>query len=232
MGSEMIAIIPARGGSKRLPRKNIRAFAGRPMIEWTIAAARESGRFAHVIVSTDDREIAEIARLAGAEVPFLRAIHADDLAPISSASLAALDQAESHYGQEFPSVVQLMPNCPLRRARHIGAAIDHFVERRHEFQISAARYGWLNPWWAHRLREEDRPEPLFPDEMKARSQDLPALYCPTGAIWIARSAALRRAGSFYGPGYRLCEIEWRAAVDIDDEDDFRLAEALSSLGDS
>ena len=224
-----IAIIPARGGSKRIPRKNIVEFRRRPMIAWTIEAALESGVFDVVLVSTDDEEIAEISRFEGAEVPFLRDVHADDQSPVSEAIIAALGQAERHYGKSYSAVTQLMPNCPLRGADEIRAAFAHFSSRGHRFQISACEFGWMNPWWAARVDQTGKPEWLFPESRFLRSQDLERLCCPTGAIWIAEPAALAEAGTFYGPGHVLYPMAWQVAIDIDDLGDLLMAEALAEI---
>ncbi len=222
-----IAIIPARGGSKRIPHKNIVPFRGRPMIAWTIQAAIESNVFDRIVVSTDDPKIAEAGRAAGADVPFLRQEYADDQSPVSDAVIAALGQAESYYGERFETVTQLMPNCPLRSAADIESAWSFFAERPHQFQISAFEFGWMNPWWAARMSPDGQPDWLFPDARKSRSQDLDRLFCPTGAIWIADANALVDAGSFYGPGHALCPMPWQAAIDIDDRDDLMMAEILA-----
>ncbi|UWQ95892.1 acylneuraminate cytidylyltransferase family protein [Rhodobacteraceae bacterium M385] len=222
-----IAIIPARGGSKRIPRKNIISFQNRPMIGWTIEAALQSGVFERVVVSTDDAEIAEISLAEGADVPFLREVHADDQSPVSDAVISALKQAETHYGTRFETVTQLMANCPLRGGREIHAAWENFQGGAHRFQISAFEFGWMNPWWAARIKPDGQPDWMFTKERQSRSQDLERLYCPTGAIWIADSEALTDYGSFYGPGHVLCPMPWQAAVDIDDWHDFQMAEALA-----
>lgn len=221
-----IAIIPARGGSKRIPRKNIIEFGGRPMIAWTVAAAVQSGRFQRVVVSTDDDEIARVSRDAGAEVPFLRHGHADDHAPVSAATLVALDQAEAHFGERYDVVAQLMANCPLRTAAHLVAAMDRRAASGAPFVVSAIRFGWMNPWWAHRLDDDGRPQALFPEALRTRSQDLPPLYCPTGAIMLAEVAALRASGNFYGPGHLFHEIPWQAGIDIDDDADLAMARSV------
>jgi CMP-N-acetylneuraminic acid synthetase len=225
--TEAIAIIPARGGSKRIPRKNVIDFMGRPMIAWTIEAALESGRFDRVVVSTDNPEIAEISKGLGAAVPFLRQVHADDGAPVSLATIAALSQAEAEFGEPYRTVVQLMANCPLRNAADISHALSAFVVGKRQFQISCFRFGWMNPWWAVQLAADGTPRPLFPEARTARSQDLPPLYCPTGAIWIADVAALKAAGTFYGPGHRYEPISWVSALDIDDAEDLAMARALA-----
>jgi CMP-N-acetylneuraminic acid synthetase len=225
-----IAIIPARGGSKRIPRKNIIDFAGKPMVAWTVQAALDSGCFDSVLVSTDDTEIAETSIAAGASVPFLRQDNADDLSPVSQATISALGQAEMHLQTRFHEVVQLMPNCPLRGAVHIRAAVGHFEQKDLSFQISCFRYGWMNPWWAVRLDGNMVPTRLFPETARKRSQDLEPLYCPTGAIWVAKRDSLFSAGTFYGAGHRFLPMDWVGAIDIDDMDDYRMALALVKMG--
>jgi CMP-N-acetylneuraminic acid synthetase len=220
-----IAVILARGGSKRLPRKNILEFHGKPLLAWSIEAALESACYQRILVSTDDPEIAEIAKKFGAEVPFLRHQAADDMAPSSEATLAALAQAESHWGERYDLVSQLMANCPLRNASNTREAVSHFLQRDVDFQISCFRYGWMNPWWAARVGQDQRPDFLFPVARSARSQDLPPLYCPTGALWIARSDALKSSKTFYGDATVFQQMDWMSAMDIDDLDDLQMAKA-------
>lgn len=220
-----IAIILARGGSKRIPYKNIIPFNGKPMVAWSIEAALGSGKFAHVLVSTDDEKIAAISRAHGAEVPFLRNAAADDNASSSEATLASLAQAEQYWGEEYDTVVQLMANCPLRDAEDIAASVENFETSSAGSQISCFRFGWMNPWWASKLGEAGHPEHLFPEALDARSQDLPALYCPTGALWIAHSSFLREHRTFYGEGHIFHPLPWISAMDIDDHDDLAMANA-------
>lgn len=222
-----IAIIPARGGSKRIPHKNIIEFCGKPMIAWTIQAAKESGLFDRVLVSTDDQSIAEVSKIWGAEVPFLRASFADDHAPVSEATASALQQAMNHWQESYASVIQLMANCPLRTVDDITQAVTQLEAQARSFQISCFKYGWMNPWWAVKLDPEGHPERLFTETAGQRSQDLPELFCPTGAIWVAKADALLKSNTFYGPNHVFEPISWESAVDIDDYDDLRFAEALS-----
>jgi N-acylneuraminate cytidylyltransferase len=224
-----IAVIPARGGSKRLPRKNVLDFFGKPMIAWTIDACRQAGIFDRVLVSTDDPTIATCARDHGVEVPFLRIEAYDDHAAVADATIAALNQCATHLGEEFETTVQLMPNCPLRDAADIRNAAERFQSIGARFQISCFRFGWMNPWWALRLDDKGRGDPLFPEAVEQRSQDLPPLYCPSGAIWIARTDALREARTFYGPDHRFHCLPWMSALDIDDDDDLALARAVFLL---
>lgn len=221
-----IAVIPARGGSKRIPEKNIISFQGKPMIAWTIEAALQSGCFERVLVSTDDEKIAEVARMYGAEVPFLRLQHADDYSPVSEATAAALIQASEYWSERYNVVVQLMANCPLRSAADIRDAVNEFANCNREFQISCFKYGWMNPWWAATLDANGIPNRLFPETINKRSQDLQDLYCPSGAIWIAKTHKFLEHGTFYGPGHCFEPIEWQRAVDIDDYDDLSFANAI------
>ena len=95
--------------------------------------------------------------------------------------------------------------------------------------LSAFRYGWMNPWWAHQTNEKGKPAPLFAEALTQRSQDLPPLLCPTGAIWMADVVALKKSASFYGPGFEFFLIVWFAAVDIDDQEDFDMARAIFQM---
>ena len=223
MVKKIYAIIPARGGSKRIKKKNIIEIGGKPMIAWTIQAALETDLIDKVIVSTDCPDIAKVAKKYGAEVPFLRKDKADDTSTVSEATIACLDQINENKIELPDIVVQLMANCPLRTSKDIESSLNHFIKNKYNFQISCFKYGWMNPWWAHKT-EGDKIEPLFPDALKTRSQDLPNLYCPTGAIWIAKTKSLINSGTFYGKSYKFFELDWMSSVDIDDYDDLKMAE--------
>jgi CMP-N-acetylneuraminic acid synthetase len=227
--SRCIGIILARGGSKRLPGKNLLDLGGKPMLQWTIDAALSSGCFHRVLLSTDDEKIADIGRQCGAEVPFLRNSAADDHAPSSAATLVALSQAETFWEEKYDSVAQMMANCPFRTAADIRAGMRQFLDRGAPSQLSVFRFGWMNPWWAARMRDDAEPEYLFPEARSSRSQDLPALYCPSGALWIASAQSLVESGTFYCPGHVLFPIDWVSAIDIDDEADLQMARVCLAL---
>lgn len=229
MPRRAIAVIPARGGSKRVPKKNIREMRGKPLIAYTVAAAIESCIFARVVVSTDCKEIADIAQKAGAEIPFLREpALADDITPVSAATADVLLRLDPQ-GEEYDDVCQLMANCPLRDSGAIQDSYRQFVASEAGSQISVTRFGWQNPWWAMRRGTDYILEPLFQDMLAARSQDLPELFCPTGAIWWAKTEVLRQSGTFHVPGRTGWEIDWRGGMDIDTEEDWQMAEALMIL---
>lgn len=226
---KIIVIIPARGGSKRIPHKNIIDFCGKPLIAWTIEAAIKSNLFDRVIVSTDSQEIADVSIKYGAEVPFLRDVHADDHSPVSNGTLRTVQQLEDA-GFVYDTVVQLFAVCPLRNEQDIIDSYDAFKSRDSSFLISCFKYIWMNPWWAVTLDKEQKPNWIFEDAKK-RSQDLPELYSPTGAIWIANIDALKSQGTFYGQGHTFWEMNWKRAVDIDNYEDLELAKALRSSDD-
>ena len=221
---KIVAVIPARGGSKRVPGKNIIDFNGKPLIAWTIEAARESGLFEKIVVSTDSEEIAKISREYGAEVPFLRTTAADDHSPVSDATLSTVLQLEER-GEYYDDVVQLFAVCPLRNSEDIINSYTFFLEKRASFLLSCFKFVWMNPWWAVTLNENQEPSWIFKDTFK-RSQDLPDLYSPTGAIWIAKIEDLKRDKTFYGNGHIFWEMDWKRAVDIDNYEDLQLAEIL------
>lgn len=224
-----IAIILARGGSKRIPGKNKRMFFGKPLVAWTIEAALLSQKFDKVLLSTDCHEIAQIGIEHGAEVPFLRDRAADDKSSSSEATLVALDQAEEYWSTNFHIVAQLMANCPLRTSNHICASVNRFLQKSSSSQISCFKYGWMNPWWAAKLALDGSPEWMFPQANYSRSQDLPDLYCPSGALWVAKSSSLRKYKSFYSPDCVFDVMDWVSAMDIDDEEDWLMAEACKPL---
>jgi N-acylneuraminate cytidylyltransferase len=174
MVDKKIAIIPARGGSKRLLRKNILDFYGKPMIAWTIDAALKTNLFEVVLVSTDCKEIAQISRDFGAEVPFLRIQHTDDFSTASQATLAALTQMEEYCNGMFDTVIQLMPNCPLRTSQSIFQQVKEFENNPIKSSVlSGFKYGMFNPWWAHRKDENGNYVRLIYEfENNIRSQDL------------------------------------------------------------
>jgi CMP-N-acetylneuraminic acid synthetase len=221
-----IAIIPARGGSKRIPQKNIYDFCGKPMIAWTIEAAKNSILFDRIIVSTDDEKIAEISKGYGAEVPFLRDKYTDDYSSVSLATVEAVKQAQEYYNEDYECVFQLMPNCPLRKDKDIIEAYRHYLSKKLSFQISCFKYGWMNPWWAVKLNNDLKPDPIFKKSLSSRSQDLEQLYCPTGAIWIAKKNELLRSKTFYGENHSYLPLDWKTGIDIDDMEDLEMAKAV------
>jgi N-acylneuraminate cytidylyltransferase len=225
MVEKIVAIIPARGGSKRIPHKNIFDLLGKPMIAYTIEAAIQSGVFEKVIVSTDSTEIAEVAKNFGTDVPFMREKYTDDYSNVSEVVIHALDQTEKYYETKYNVVTSLMPNCPLRNAENIKSAIKNFSDNKYLSQISCFRFGFMNPWWAFKMNNDYSAEWIF-DDIKKRSQDLPELFCPTGAIWISQTEYLKKHNSFYSPEVKYFEMDWKNAIDIDNYEDIEIAKSI------
>ncbi len=214
-----IGIVPARGGSKRLPRKNIRAIAGKPLLAWTAQAALASG-LSRVILSTDDEEIAEVGRAHGLEAPFLRpAAIAEDATPMLPVLAHLIDWLEAG-GTKLKSVVLLQPTSPLRLPRHIDEAIAMFERERAETIVSVTDVP--NGFGPNKFMRMDARGVVT----KADLPDAGDLVVRNGPAILMTSPDVIRRGTLYGSptlGYRM---ERLASVDIDDEDDFAFAEFL------
>jgi N-acylneuraminate cytidylyltransferase len=199
---------------------------GKPLLAYTIEAALVSGLFERVIVSTDDQEIAKVAEQYGSEVPFLRDRElADDFTPVSVVTLDALVKMDANQAL-YQNVCQLMPNCPLRNALDVKASLEQFVEANADSQISVSRFGWLNPWWAATMDDRHVLEPIFQSSWCSRSQDLPVLFCPNGSVWWMKAEILRREKTFHIERRTGWEIPWQRGVDIDTEEDWKIAELI------
>jgi pseudaminic acid cytidylyltransferase len=219
-----IAVIPARGGSKRIPRKNILDFAGRPMIAYAIEAAHESGLFEHVIVSTNDEEIAQIARENGAETPFMREeALADDFTPTVTVVADAIGRCES-LGWKVGYVCCIYPCVPFIRSTDLSDAL-------HLLEISGADYAFPIVQFPSAVQRAMRRDPngrlksFFPGDELLRTQDLEPTYHDAGQFyWGAREAWFRN--SFIHSGGAGLIISRTRAVDIDTSDDWMLAELM------
>jgi N-acylneuraminate cytidylyltransferase len=217
----VVAFIPARGGSKRLPRKNVLPFRGRPMIAWTIEAAQRSQLFSDVIVSTEDDEIAAVAKSANATVLRRPDEIADDQSRIVDVLVHWLDRLNSP-PERF---CLLLANCPLRNAEHIRESLD-LMGGATDAVMSVTRYGWTYASRAMRLGPQGL-EPIFPGEILLKSQKFPETFCPSGAIYWTTPAVIWREREFIIERLRPYEMPWHLAIDIDELYDFRLAEAVA-----
>ncbi len=225
-----IALIPARGGSKRISRKNIKSFGGRPIIAWSIAAARDSGLFDRIICSTDDEEIAAVAEAWGAEAPFRRpAPLSDDHATTLAVIQHALEWAES---QTLPleAVCCIYPAAPFVTAAALKTAYLRLNEAGARYCLPIARFP-APIQRAIRLSDQDRLAMFQPDQFSARSQDLEPGYFDVGQFFWGRPEALRRGVPVFGPDTVGLETPLWRAVDIDTPDDWQRAEHLWSALD-
>lgn len=218
-------LIPARGGSKRLPRKNIADFLGRPIIAHTIEAARTSGLFSRVVVSTEDREIAQVAREWGVEVHARPLDLATDGARLVDVCLGFLDD-EERAGRRCDVIACLLATAPMRGAHDIQgvcALIEHGLC---DFAMAVTTYD-LPPLQALREIPGGFLEPMWPELAHLRSQETPRLFVDNGSTYFASTAALRREKTFYGSRLRGYLMPRERSVDIDDPLDLEVARLLA-----
>lgn len=220
-----LAVIPARAGSKRLPRKNLLMLCGKPLIAWSIDEALKAQDIDRVIVSTDSEEIADTARAFGAEVPFLRPSSlATDAASTNDVVLHAL--SEVGVGRDDKCVI-LQPTSPLRTAANIDRAIG-YLDQPGVVGIVSVCECEHSPLWSNTLPESgDMTHFLRPEVIGKRSQDLPMYYRLNGAIYAFQiSELLHKGGIFYDRGVSAYRMEALESIDIDTLYDFRLAEIV------
>lgn len=223
-GKKILAIIPARAGSKRVKNKNIVNFKGDPMIAKTVKIAKKCKFIDQIVVSSESKKILNICKSYGVNTPFLRDSAYDDKSSVQKATLVAVKQSESHYSK-FDVVIQLMPNCPMRKIETLNSSIKHFFLKKKKSQISFFEYGFANPWWAHKIKGKNILA-LSRKKIFTRSQDLEKLYCPSGSIWISFIDTLKKYKTFYSPGYGYFLISFNEAIDIDTYEDLNLAKKL------
>ena len=223
-------IITARGGSKGIPRKNIKDIAGKPLIAWTIESAKRAKRLDRVILTTDDEEIAAIGRQYGAEVPFLRpAEFAQDATPDLPVFLHVLEWLKEHEGAMPDAVAHLRPTGPLRRAEDIDAAVDLLAAHPEADSLRCVAPAPLHPMKTYRI-EGDRLVPFIPvdvfgipEPFNAPRQSLPPAYASLGYLSVIRSKTMVEKRSMTGDPILAQVIRLEDAVDIDSPEDFELA---------
>ncbi|HTK89993.1 MAG TPA: acylneuraminate cytidylyltransferase family protein [Verrucomicrobiae bacterium] len=223
----VLGLVAARGGSKGLPRKNVLPLGGRPLIAWTVEAARAARALTRAIVSSDDAEILACAREAGAETPFVRpAALATDTASTLEVALHALDWLAEHERWHAEVLVLLPATAPLRRAHHIDAAVATLLADATLEAVVAVTEADYPPYWMLTAKN-GRLAWLFPEGGRvARRQDLPTAFRPNGSIYAVRAAALREQRTFYPRVTAPYAMPREESVNIDSALDFRLAEIL------
>lgn len=222
-----LGLIPARGGSKRIPRKNLVPVAGKPLLAWTIDAARASRRLDRLVLSTDDEEIAALGRHCGADVPFLRPARlASDTATGHEVVVHAV-QTLAAQGEQFDYVVVLQPTSPLRSHRDIDDAITLLLDRRAGAVVSVCRTDHP-PEWSNTLPDDLSMRDFFrPGVRDTRSQDLPTSYRLNGAIYIYDCARLLRDEADDMDKDTFAYIMPRLrSIDVDEEIDLEIAGLL------
>lgn len=225
---EILGLIPARGGSKGIPKKNIAMLGGRPLLAYTCDAALSSRRLTRTILTTDDEEIAAVGQACGVEVPFLRpAALAQDDTPALPVIQHALCWLQENEGYKPQVVVLLQPTSPLRRSEHFDAAVDLLLETGADSVVSVVsvphRY---NPLSVMKL-EKGRLVPFLAGPPILRRQDKPVVYARNGpAVLVMRPEATLEQGNLYGVDCRPLFMDEADSIDVDSLLDLWLAECL------
>ena len=229
-GQGILAIVPARGGSKGIPRKNLADVCGRPLIAWSIETGNDlvrRGAVRRCIVSTDDAEIAEVARRHGGDVPFMRpAEFASDAAPASAYVGHALD-ALAAAGEDYAAVMLLQPTAPIREVEVVAAAAGRFMAAGAESLISCYREDYINDLVMYDEEPGAYLRPRSPLHNRGvRRQDHGASMVRNGALYIVRTAYFRATGRLVADRPMLMAMRKRDSVNVDEPEDLVMLRAL------
>jgi len=225
---KILGLIPARGGSKGIPRKNIKLLEGKELIRYTIEVGLACPEISHLIVSTDDTGIAKISQLAGADIPFIRPTHlASDQSPTIDTVIHALEffKQKNHH---FDAVCLLQATTPFRSPKDLSEAINKFIEQDADSLISVREVPHTyNPHWIY---EEDKESGFLKiatgeKSIISRRQDLPKAYHRDGSVYITKTAVLMSQNSLYGNKIIHHEMIASSAINIDTMEDWMEAEA-------
>ncbi|MEZ9402957.1 acylneuraminate cytidylyltransferase family protein [Vibrio cyclitrophicus] len=224
-GKKVFAVIPARGGSKRLPRKNILPLGEKPLIGWTIEAAKNSAYVDDIFISTDDHEIADVVSQFGLTVPELRP---EELSTDTATTQSVLFYTLEKYAKEADIVVLLQPTSPFRTAKHIDEAIESLVEKS-AFSVVSVTPCEHPPQWANTLPANDSMKGFLRVGDGKRSQDLGEAFRLNGAIYVYDTQRLVAIGEMvYQEDTYAYKMSNQASIDIDNQIDFDFSEFLLS----
>lgn len=220
-----LCIIPARGGSKRIPRKNIKEFHGKPMIAYSIEAAKDSGCFDRVIVSTDDTEIADVAKQWGAEAPFIRPDNiSDDFATTMDVIQHAIEWCENQ-GWKFDKVCCIYATAPFIRAQDIKRGLTLLEESDIQYAFSATSFAFPIQR-AFYLDENEHINMFQPEHLNTRSQDLIEAYHDAGQFYWGNVPAFKATLAFFAPHSQPVLLPRKRVQDIDTLEDWDIAEVM------
>lgn len=227
--TKVLGVVPARGGSRGIPRKNLKMLAGKPLIAYILEAALQAKTLDRVIVSTEDEEVAAVAREYGVEVPFLRpkdlARDEVSLIPVVKHAMEYLD----NQGWRANIVVSLQPSSPLTEPADIDNAVNKMIETGCDSVVSVYQIERQHPYWAMKL-DEDRLIPVYPEGFRfLQRQELPPLYVLVGAIYVRRRELLEKWSSkdfALGGDVRGIVMSPEKSIDINEPMDFLVAEAI------
>lgn len=224
----MLAIIPARGGSKGLSGKNIKILNGKPLIAYTIEAAKKASSIDRVLVTTDSREIADVAKRYGAEVPFLRPAYlAEDTSKAQDAYIHAVEYMRDEEGVDISKFMVLLPTTPFRDEKHIDEAVKRFKRSKADTLISIRKVETPASWMLNKDEQDRIVNCGFDEEFSSGNRQGNIVhYVPNGAIYILDYELLKTKFTYYSNntiGYEMCQVD---SVDIDNIDDFEYAKYL------
>ena len=218
-----LAVIPARGGSKRIPRKNIKLFCGKPMITWSIEAALQSGCFDQIVVSTDDAEIAEIARQCGAQVPFMRPAELSDDHTGTTAVMAHAIDWLTVQGQTPAQVCCLYATAPFVSADDLRRGLTVLTDTGSDYAFAVTSYAFPIQR-AIRITPAGRVEMFNAEHFNTRSQDLEEAYHDAGQFYWGRAAAWLQGQMIFSPAAAPVMLPRHRVQDIDTPEDWTRAE--------
>lgn len=217
-----LAIIPARGGSKRIPRKNIKDFLGKPIIAYSIETAIESGLFSEVMVSTDDNEIAEIAKKYGAKVPFLRSEKtANDFAHIADVITEVLDTYKS-LNQEFDNFCCVFSTAPFIKKVRLKEGLDMMINSNFDSVFPVLKFSY--PIQRALKIENEKVSMILPENFNKRSQDLMPAYHDSGQFYWMKTQEFYKQKSLFAENSGAIVLSEKEVQDIDTQEDWEVAE--------
>jgi CMP-N,N'-diacetyllegionaminic acid synthase len=225
-GRSILAIIPARGGSKGVPRKNLREIAGKPLIAWAIEAGKKSQYIDRLILSSEDPEIISMARSWSCEVPFVRPA---ELARDETPGIEPVLHALRELPEKYDYIVLLQPTSPLRLAEDIDGCMETCL-RHHAYACVTVTEVDHSPFWMYRLNTSHHLVPLIDQEdLSTRRQDLPQVYGLNGAVYLAQTTWLQKQRTFLTNETVAHVMPRERSLDVDTELDLKICESLISL---
>ena len=217
-----VALIPARGGSKRLPRKNLLQFAGKPLLVWAIECARDTGLFDRICVSSEDEEIGGVAEDNGAVWFHRTSDLASDRVEMDEVCLDFVER-EAQAGRDVDLLAILLPTAPLRATEDIARVVDAVETGKTDFAMAVTDYPY-SPFEALEVSEDGQAHLMWPDYAKRSRQDRPHVMVDAGSAYAVRVPSYLQARTVYGPGLKVIEVPAERAVDIDTAEDVTRAE--------
>jgi pseudaminic acid cytidylyltransferase len=223
-----IAIIPARGGSKRIPKKNIKSFAGKPIIAYSIGAAKKTGLFKRIIVSTDSKEISEISKTHGAETPFVRPPEISDGHTGTNPVIFHALQWLLEHGEIIDNICCIYPTAPLIQSKYIHEGFE--LIRKHKAASAIGVTTFPSPIFrAYKTNDSGRIEMIWPENFNTRSQDLPDVFHDAGQFYWADTKKFLKEKSFLSSDAIPVFIPRYVVQDIDTEEDWMMAELMFTV---